>query len=99
MEGPCKAAIELQVKGTLKALTDPANVKDAGSWVSFNKIEHLTVSGGGTFDGQGAVAPSECEKDDYCKKRPIVSACFSILTGSALFLLHLCACSILIHHS
>ncbi|KAL9457380.1 hypothetical protein AB3S75_006428 [Citrus x aurantiifolia] len=81
MEGPCKAAIELQVKGTLKALTDPANVKDAGSWVSFNKIEHLTVSGGGTFDGQGAVAPSECEKDDYCKKRPI-NLSFNAITNS-----------------
>ncbi|KAJ0014667.1 hypothetical protein Pint_21458 [Pistacia integerrima] len=68
-EGPCKAAIEVEVQGTLKALTDSKMTKD-GSWVTFQRIEHFTLSGGGTFDGQGASAWGTCGKN-FCKQLPI----------------------------
>lgn len=71
LEGPCKAAIEVEVQGTLKALTNSKVTKD-GSWVTFQRIEHFTLSGGGTFDGQGASAWGTCG-NNFCKQLPIVS--------------------------
>ncbi|KAK3184485.1 hypothetical protein Dsin_031771 [Dipteronia sinensis] len=50
LEGPCKAPIEIQVQATLIASTEKTTET---SWVAFNYIDHLTVSGGGVFDGQG----------------------------------------------
>ncbi|KAJ0079433.1 hypothetical protein Patl1_24271 [Pistacia atlantica] len=68
-EGPCKAAIEVAVQGTLKALTDSKVTKD-GSWITFQRIQHFTLSGGGTFDGQGASAWGTCG-ENFCKQLPI----------------------------
>ncbi|KAL6195239.1 hypothetical protein ACLB2K_030859 [Fragaria x ananassa] len=49
-EGPCKAPIEVHIQGTLQAPKDPSS----DVWVTFSSINMLTLSGGGTFDGQGA---------------------------------------------
>ncbi|KAJ6696967.1 hypothetical protein OIU85_003341 [Salix viminalis] len=62
LAGPCKAAIELQVNGILKAPVNP-NQFSGGHWVNFRYIDQLTLSGSGTFDGQGNVAWS---KSDDC---------------------------------
>lgn len=72
--GPCKGSIELQVDGTLKAPADPAQMKTDG-WVTFQNVDQFTLSGGGTFDGQGKTAwtKNDCSKKMDCKNLPIVS--------------------------
>ncbi|KAG6719258.1 hypothetical protein I3842_04G193100 [Carya illinoinensis] len=52
LNGPCKGPIELKVRGTLVAPGDLSFFK-WGSWVSFERVDQLTLSGNGTFDGQG----------------------------------------------
>ncbi|KAI9160112.1 hypothetical protein LWI28_005171 [Acer negundo] len=71
LEGPCKAPVKIVVRGTLKALTDPSKMKADGSWVTFQHIDRLTLSGGGTFDGQGSIAWGTCGLKSYCKQLPI----------------------------
>ncbi|KAI9161541.1 hypothetical protein LWI28_018470 [Acer negundo] len=71
LEGPCKAPVKIVVRGTLKALTDPSKMKVDGSWVTFQRIDRLTLSGGGTFDGQGSKAWGTCGLKSYCKQLPI----------------------------
>ncbi|KAJ6762208.1 POLYGALACTURONASE [Salix koriyanagi] len=72
LAGPCKAAIELQVDGILKAPVDP-NQFSGGHWVDFSHVDQLTLSGSGTFDGQGSVAwsKSTCSKDKNCEGFPM----------------------------
>lgn len=74
LSGPCKAAIEFNVQGLLKAPANPGSF-GGGSWVNFLNIDHLRVYGGGTFDGQGETAwgQNNCFKDKNCKLLPIVS--------------------------
>ncbi|XP_027183726.1 exopolygalacturonase-like [Coffea eugenioides] len=71
LEGPCKAPIELQVQGTLKAPQNPNLIKD-GEWVTIQYLDHFTLSGSGTFDGQGARAwaQNDCAKASDCSKLP-----------------------------
>lgn len=75
LEGPCKAPIELQVQGTINAPTNPGQFKE-GEWFTVNYIDHFTLSGTGTFDGQGAQAWSQndCKKADDCSALPNVRA-------------------------
>ncbi|KAL4368551.1 hypothetical protein GQ457_05G021980 [Hibiscus cannabinus] len=72
LEGPCKAPIELQVQGTIKAPTDPKAFKEP-KWIEFNKVENFKMSGGGVFDGQGTRAYKRegCDKKDFCSALPI----------------------------
>ncbi|XP_057440150.1 probable polygalacturonase At3g15720 [Lotus japonicus] len=58
-KGPCKIGnINIELQGTLVAPESvdawkwPDNIK--GGWIKFSDINGLVVSGGGTFDGQGA---------------------------------------------
>ncbi|KAG5224518.1 polygalacturonase [Salix suchowensis] len=69
LAGPCKAAIELQVNGILKAPVNPDQFS-GGHWVNFRYIDQLTLSGSGTFDGQGNVAwsKSTCSKNKNYSK-------------------------------
>ncbi|KAL5794251.1 hypothetical protein ACOSP7_002845 [Xanthoceras sorbifolium] len=71
LEGPCKAALELEVQGTVIAKTEPGIMKEQGSWVTFERINGFTMFGGGTFDGQGPKAWGTCGKS-YCKQLPII---------------------------
>ena len=73
--GPCKAPIQLEVQGTVKAPADPAAFKEP-NWLTFNYIDNFIMSGGGIFDGQGATAwaSNDCaQKKQVCKNLPIVS--------------------------
>nr|TKS07552.1 hypothetical protein D5086_0000112030 [Populus alba] len=72
LAGPCKAAIELQVDGILKAPVDP-NQFSGGHWVNFGYVDKFTLSGSGTFDGQGKAAwsKSTCQKDKDCDSLPM----------------------------
>ncbi|BBN67655.1 hypothetical protein Prudu_146S000200 [Prunus dulcis] len=51
-QGPCKALLSVRVEGTLQALAEPEKLKSQDGWVIFQNMDGLTVSGGGTFDGQ-----------------------------------------------
>ncbi|KAL6217307.1 hypothetical protein ACLB2K_010524 [Fragaria x ananassa] len=56
-EGPCNAPIQFQLQGMLQAPEDRSQLDD--SWVYFKTIDKLTLSGGGTFDGQGELSWKE----------------------------------------
>ena len=74
--GPCKAPIEIQVQATLIALTEKTTEP---CWISFNRIDKLTVSGGGVFDGQGTRSWGKCGRKIYCSSLPMVSFVQSFL--------------------
>ncbi|KAM7262782.1 hypothetical protein ACFE04_000465 [Oxalis oulophora] len=71
--GPCKAPIEVRVKGILKAPAELGPFNNSASWVTFNYIDHFTLSGKGTFDGQGSLAwtKNDCNKNTKCIALPI----------------------------
>ncbi|KAH7511133.1 hypothetical protein JRO89_XSUnG0222200 [Xanthoceras sorbifolium] len=69
LKGPCKAAVEVQVQGTLVSKTD--KVIPHSSWVAFQYIDQFTLSGGGMFEGQGPKAWGACGLNSYCKHLPI----------------------------
>ncbi|KAH7517038.1 hypothetical protein FEM48_Zijuj09G0019400 [Ziziphus jujuba var. spinosa] len=54
-QGPCKGPppIVIEVQGTVKAITDISEYSSP-EWFSFEHIDGLTITGSGTFDGQGA---------------------------------------------
>lgn len=55
VEGPCKAPIEVKVDGTIQAPSDISKIhKGIDQWIRFGTMDHLTLSGKGIFDGQGA---------------------------------------------
>ncbi|KAJ3679043.1 hypothetical protein LUZ60_017054 [Juncus effusus] len=70
-KGPCKGHISIQLKGKLLAPTDVT--KYTANWIEFQYIKGLTISGGGTFDGQGASAWSQdmCPKNSQCRNLPM----------------------------
>nr|POE53218.1 exopolygalacturonase [Quercus suber] len=81
--GPCKGAIEFNLQGTLKAPSDIASFKGKDFWVSFQRIDSLTVSGGGVFDGKGQTAwqKNNCNQEYKCKILP-TNIRFDFVTNS-----------------
>ncbi|XP_027925383.1 polygalacturonase-like [Vigna unguiculata] len=69
-KGPCTAPIEVQVDGTIQAPQDPNQFDGEAQWIKFTYVNFLTISGGGTFDGQGAIAwnQNDCAQNKICKK-------------------------------
>uniref|UniRef100_A0A7N2R1H2 Polygalacturonase n=1 Tax=Quercus lobata TaxID=97700 RepID=A0A7N2R1H2_QUELO len=55
------------------APSDVASFNGKDGWVAFERIDGLTVSGGGVFDGEGQQAwqKNECAKDKNCNLLPI----------------------------
>ncbi|KAF8043009.1 hypothetical protein BT93_A1371 [Corymbia citriodora subsp. variegata] len=82
LEGPCNSSIEFQVDGTLQAPADPAQIKTDG-WVTFQNVDLFTLSGKGTFDGQGkaAWAKNDCTKKKDCAALP-TNLRFNFVTNS-----------------
>ncbi|KAM7503724.1 hypothetical protein LguiB_002628 [Lonicera macranthoides] len=72
IEGPCKAPITLRLEAILKAPADLAQLKPDLEWVCFRNIDQFTMTGGGTFDGQGkaAWANNDCKATGKCNKLP-----------------------------
>nr|ADK92878.1 polygalacturonase [Hypericum perforatum] len=70
-QGPCKSPLTVDFQGTFKAPSNAKNYKNQ-EWVSFTNLNGLTLFGGGTFDGQGAVAWSinNCAKTGKCGSLP-----------------------------
>ncbi|XP_043700365.1 exopolygalacturonase-like [Telopea speciosissima] len=72
LEGSCKSpSVGFQLEGVVQAPSDPATFKTDG-WIIFQNNKGLTVSGGGTFDGQGqkAWSNSNCAQDPNCELPP-----------------------------
>ncbi|XP_061995756.1 exopolygalacturonase-like [Rosa rugosa] len=67
-KGPCKAPIEVQVQGTLQAPPDGAQLSKPDTWIEFSYLDRFTLSGSGTFDGQGQKAwkENDCHKNPKC---------------------------------
>ncbi|TYH09469.1 hypothetical protein ES288_A07G098300v1 [Gossypium darwinii] len=82
LDGPCKAPIELQVEGTVKAPVDLGAFKEP-KWIAFSRIENFKLSGRRVFNGQGTTAYKRegCEKHDYCDSLPI-NLRFDFLTNA-----------------
>lgn len=61
-------------QGYLKAATNLSLYSSGGGWIEFGWLEGLTLTGGGTFDGQGAKAwPfNSCGTHLSCKLLPTV---------------------------
>ena len=76
-EGPCKGLMTVVINGVLKAPTDPTKFS-TDNWINFRYVDRLTVSGGGTLDGQGQVAWrfNDCRDNSNCPALPTVSYCF-----------------------
>ncbi|XP_059441901.1 exopolygalacturonase-like [Corylus avellana] len=70
-EGPCKGLMTVMIKGVLKAPTDPTKFSTE-NWINFRYVDRLTVSGGGTLDGQGQVAWrfNDCRDNPNCPALP-----------------------------
>ncbi|KAL5573795.1 hypothetical protein UlMin_023392 [Ulmus minor] len=81
-EGPCKAPIVFQLQGTLKAQTNPSGFNEGEGWITFLRIDKLTLTGGGTFDGQGKNTwGKQCSSTKYCNKLPM-NIRFDFITNS-----------------
>ncbi|XP_059442085.1 exopolygalacturonase-like [Corylus avellana] len=70
-EGRCKGLVGVVIGGLLKAPADPFKFS-TDSWINFRYVDQLTVSGGGTLDGQGQVAwgINDCNKNSSCPRLP-----------------------------
>ncbi|XP_038720043.1 exopolygalacturonase-like [Tripterygium wilfordii] len=74
LQGPCQGPppFIVQVSGTVKAVTDISEYAD-GVWVLFDGINGLVLTGGGTFDGQGAQSwqYADCKTNPDCQPLPV----------------------------
>lgn len=70
LKGPCTAPIELQVHGTVQAPKDPNGISKDMEWIMVEYLDGFTLSGSGTFDGQGAMAwtKNDCRSAAMCNK-------------------------------
>ncbi|XP_048615947.1 exopolygalacturonase [Brassica napus] len=70
--GPCQNRISFIIKGTLLAPKD-ANAIKQDTWIIFRYVDYLTVSGGGTLDGQGTSAwrLNDCTRNPNCRPLPM----------------------------
>ncbi|KAJ6309477.1 hypothetical protein OIU77_015274 [Salix suchowensis] len=62
----------MNFQGYLKATEKLSRYGSGTGWVEFGWLERLTLTGGGTFDGQGAKAwpYNNCTTDSKCKLLP-----------------------------
>ncbi|XP_028758808.1 polygalacturonase-like [Neltuma alba] len=84
IKGPCTApSIELQVDGVIQAPANPASLKGADQWVRIGYVNGFTLSGTGTFDGQGPAAwkANDCAKNPKCNW-PTMNFGFNFLNNS-----------------
>ncbi|ESQ27273.1 hypothetical protein EUTSA_v10018650mg [Eutrema salsugineum] len=70
--GPCKSRISFIIKGTLLAPKE-ANAIKQDTWIIFKYVDYLTVSGGGTLDGQGSYSwrLNDCSRNPNCRPLPM----------------------------
>ncbi|KAF5750993.1 hypothetical protein HS088_TW02G00003 [Tripterygium wilfordii] len=68
--GPCRNVSSLTIR--LKATANLSSYEFNAGWVEFAWLEGLTLTGGGTFDGQGSKAwpHNNCPTNSNCKLLP-----------------------------
>ncbi|XP_028803081.1 polygalacturonase-like [Neltuma alba] len=84
LKGPCQApTIEMQVNGVIQAPADPAALKGVDQWVKIGYVNAFTLSGTGTFDGQGPAAwkANDCAKNPNCNW-PTMNFGFNFINNS-----------------
>ncbi|KAM6548469.1 hypothetical protein CsatB_020145 [Cannabis sativa] len=70
--GPCKNPIGFEIAGTLQAPSKANGFQEGQGWITFEKINQLTIYGGGTFDGNGESSWGQhCKRTQYCSKLPV----------------------------
>ena len=77
VKGPCKAPIEIQLDGTIKAPQKPEDV-GGDQLLRIGYVNALTISGKGVIDGQGSYAwkQNDCSKNTKCKLLGMVNKYF-----------------------
>lgn len=71
-QGPCKSdKITVYIAGTLQAVSDISEYSGNG-WISFDSVNGLIVTGGGTIDGQGQEVweYNDCKANTGCVHLP-----------------------------
>ncbi|CAL1386225.1 unnamed protein product [Linum trigynum] len=71
--GPCKGSMGFIMKGRL---TPPDRLSHSDEWITFRYVNGLLVSGHGTFDGKGYVAPTP--------KPPAISLRFEFINDAVI---------------
>ncbi|KAH9679301.1 Pectin lyase-like superfamily protein [Citrus sinensis] len=68
-KGPCKAPISFQLQGLILAPPGLSKLADKESWITFESLRSFTLTGGGTFHGQGRTAwpENQCHKNSNCQ--------------------------------
>lgn len=73
-KGPCRnvRSITVDMQGYVKASTNLNLYVQGDDWFEFGWVDRLTVTGGGTFDGQGVVSwpYNKCPENKNCKVLP-----------------------------
>lgn len=72
--GPCKGPLDFVIRGILKAPTHKSKIFTT-KWINFQYVDQLTITGGGTLDGQGSSSWgfNDCNKNSNCPPLPTVS--------------------------
>lgn len=90
-QGPCNSPnpVTVEVQGIIKAQTDISEYSSQ-EWFSFESINGLVVTGGGTFDGQGAAVwkYNDCHQHSDCQLLPTVSIFLTVFKSDTLEFLH-----------
>ncbi|KAL0405107.1 UNVERIFIED_CONTAM: Exopolygalacturonase [Sesamum latifolium] len=81
-KGPCNGQTGFSVDGTVVASDDPT--LDQDYWITFHKVDGLTVSGYGVFDGNGASSWSSCNGVKNCNPLPPTTMKINYVTNSAI---------------
>ncbi|KAL7102531.1 hypothetical protein ACP275_08G125700 [Erythranthe tilingii] len=68
-KGPCNGQTLFHVDGTLIA-SDDSTLGNQDYWITFYKVDLLTLSGNGAFDGNGASSWSHCKGHKKCRNMP-----------------------------
>lgn len=68
-KGPCIGRTLFKLEGTLVANGQPL-LDDQDYWITFYKVERVTISGDGVFDGNGASSWSVCHGKSKCNDLP-----------------------------
>lgn len=72
----CNGWMTFEINGVLKSQPNSSSPTD--NWIHFKYVNQLSVSGGGTLDGQGALAWErniECRNKPNCQTLQMVSYC------------------------